>query len=153
MVSNKETPSQAGARKEASVGGKRPAGNSGSMGNAPVEGAPAKPATGSSDPGSAASVYGQPVAELRVLFPDSASIVTSESTGSFNRLYYCKGPTGTQWSETMGFDLGDGWGRAIAGLKVMRADLGNEGLVITFTGGYQALVPLAIMKPSWKTLQ
>lgn len=129
------------------------------MVNAAVAGPSAKPSTGSADPaepgapveGPSCTVFGQPVTELRTLLTGPGySLITKDGSFTFTRVYFCPGPVGSQYAGKPGFDLGDGHSRAVAGQKLLKANLDHTGLWLTFTD-YSALVPLGQLSPTWKT--
>jgi hypothetical protein len=153
MGPSKKAPARSGTREEATRGSKGPTRDAGCMVDAPVAGPATEPTPGTPHPTEPSDdawqdarcvVFGKPVSELRALIDgQSAAIITKDGSFVFSRVY---------WDGQ--FDLGDGKGRSVAGQRVARAVLDSLGLWVHFTDGdgpsYQALVPLAHLKASWR---
>lgn len=151
MGTNEKSPPRARASKAAADGSERSRGDTGSVVDAPLKGVAQESAPGSADPQGAspavtsrAYVDGKPVAELRALIDGQAgAFITKHGAFVFSRVYVTE----------LGFDLGEGVNRPIAGEMVKRVDLTTDssrpGLRVS-TENYTALVPLQSLKVSWR---
>lgn len=87
---------------------------------------------------------------MNVIIDGAAGCFITDQSATFTAVRYGLGPAGTPVDGKPCFNLGDGWGRTIAAQRVLKVELDQVGLHLTFTDGYRALVPLASCRPSWR---
>jgi hypothetical protein len=140
-------PAQEGPSEEITGCGKRSTGDSGRLVNPGRKGTTPEPPERAPDPPPCTErgcfVRGEPVAEFyAVIAGASGSVITrTGGTAAFTMVRY---------DAERGFDLGDGWGRAVAGELFDRADY-DPAVGLEVRGrNYAFFIPTSDLRTTWR---